>query len=112
MAKPGGYLPPPLIAESPLRPWQLSRRQAVFVGALVSALGFVGSQVAVTQRHFPALLLLAGLTVGLLLRLHWQAWPWLMGAIAVLGFAGGALAFGFSSRPTRLGSPRTPAWMG
>ena len=48
------------------------------------------------ERHFPALLMLAGFSVGLLLRVRWQSWPWLMGSIAVLGFAGGSMAHGFS----------------
>lgn len=96
MGTPHGHHSPLVGVELPLEPWQPRPWQAVLVGALVSAVAFAGSQVAVPERHFPALLMLAGFSVGLLLRVRWQSWPWLMGSIAVLGFAGGSMAYGFS----------------
>jgi diguanylate cyclase (GGDEF)-like protein len=60
----------------------------------MATLSYVGSQVALPQQELPALLLLAGVSVGLLMRLRWRVWPWFMASTAVLGFAGGALAYG------------------
>ena len=103
MGTPHGHHSPLVGVELPLEPWQPRPWQAVLVGALVSAVAFAGSQVAVPERHFSGALMLAGFSVGLLLRVRWQSWPWLMGSIAVLGFAGGSMAYGFRSPPVRCG---------
>lgn len=84
MSIPREFREPPSSAHSPIVPLVWEPRRILIVGLVCWVTAYGLSQLTVAQTGIPAMFLPAGIAVGLLLRLPYRMWWWVVAGIAAV----------------------------